>query len=55
MDLDVTAEGVEFEDQLKSLMEKECNRIQGYYFSKPFPPVEIESVLEKGSFNIDRM
>lgn len=55
MDLDVAAEGVEFEDQLKSLMEKECNRIQGYYFSKPFPPVEIESVLERGSFNIYRM
>lgn len=54
MDLDVTAEGVEFENQLKSLMEKECNRIQGYYFSKPFPSVEIESVLDKGFFDIGR-
>lgn len=53
MELDVTAEGVEFKDQLQSLIAKECNRIQGYYFSRPFPPVEIELALKKGFFDIE--
>ncbi|WP_411681692.1 EAL domain-containing protein [Clostridium thailandense] len=52
MELDVTAEGVEFKNQLQSLVDKECNRIQGYYFSKPFPPEEIEFDLKKGFFDI---
>jgi diguanylate cyclase (GGDEF)-like protein len=53
MDLDVIAEGVELEEQLQSLMEKECNRIQGYYFSRPFPAEKIEPLLDKGTFSID--
>ncbi|MBC2581050.1 EAL domain-containing protein [Clostridium sp. DJ247] len=52
MKLDVTAEGVEVEEQLKSLIKKECNRIQGYYFSKPFPAEQIEDILKVGSFDI---
>lgn len=41
MNLEVVAEGVELEEQLKSLEGKNCNKIQGYYFAKPLPPEEI--------------
>lgn len=41
MDLEVVAEGVELEEQLKSLEGKNCNKIQGYYFARPLPPQEI--------------
>lgn len=51
MNLDVTAEGVELEEQLVSLKKKECNRIQGYYFSRPFPSDKIETILKKGTFD----
>jgi EAL domain-containing protein (putative c-di-GMP-specific phosphodiesterase class I) len=33
--LEVTAEGVENERQVASLMAKRCNLAQGFYFSKP--------------------
>jgi diguanylate cyclase (GGDEF)-like protein len=36
--LDVIAEGVETEAELKFLQEKGCHIYQGYYFSKPLPP-----------------
>lgn len=35
--LTVTAEGVENEQQLKFLRERECDNIQGYLFGKPMP------------------
>lgn len=41
MDLEVVAEGVEQEEQLKSLEGKHCNKIQGYYFARPLPAEEI--------------
>lgn len=46
MDLEVVAEGVELEEQLKSLEGKNCNKIQGYYFAKPLPPEEIGSFIK---------
>jgi EAL domain-containing protein (putative c-di-GMP-specific phosphodiesterase class I) len=45
MHLEVVAEGVELEEQLKSLEGKNCNKIQGYYFAKPLPPEEINSLF----------
>lgn len=39
--LDVTAEGVEKENQFKLLMNKGCDRIQGYFISKP---LEVEKL-----------
>jgi EAL domain-containing protein (putative c-di-GMP-specific phosphodiesterase class I) len=36
----VIAEGVETENQLRLLKERNCDIIQGYYFSKPVPPEE---------------
>lgn len=46
MNLEVVAEGVELEEQLKSLEGKNCNKIQGYYFAKPLPPEEIGSFIK---------
>lgn len=39
------AEGIETEGQLKLLQDYQCNYGQGYYFSKPLPPKEFESLL----------
>ncbi|WP_181593049.1 bifunctional diguanylate cyclase/phosphodiesterase [Paenibacillus sp. YN15] len=45
MNLSVVAEGVETRDQLDRLAEQGCDRIQGYYFSRPLPPEELEAFL----------
>lgn len=42
MGMKVTAEGVETEEQLMFLQEKECTNIQGYFFSKPLPVHDFE-------------
>lgn len=44
--IEVTAEGVETEDQYKFLKKLGCNIIQGFYFAKPMPDTEFESLLE---------
>ena len=41
----VVAEGVETEEELKMLKEAGCDIIQGYYFSKPIPPSEMEKFV----------
>ena len=51
LDKKVVAEGVESFEQLKLLMQLECDFIQGYYFSKPIPLKEAISYLE--NFNFD--
>ncbi|WP_448553663.1 EAL domain-containing protein [Thalassotalea montiporae] len=43
--LTVVAEGVESGAQLRSLTMNDCDIIQGYYFSKPVPEVELKSFL----------
>ncbi|QZY57285.1 putative bifunctional diguanylate cyclase/phosphodiesterase [Crassaminicella profunda] len=48
MDLMVTAEGVETKDQFFTLKELQCNKAQGYFFSKPLPTADIEELLKKG-------
>lgn len=35
MNLDVVAEGVETRGQLNFLVDMGCNRVQGYFFSRP--------------------
>jgi len=42
----VVAEGVETSAQLRSLTENDCNVIQGYYFSKPIPEIEIMDFID---------
>ncbi|MGB8001576.1 MAG: EAL domain-containing protein [Anaerobacillus sp.] len=43
LNLQVIAEGVETSDQAQFLSEKGCDSIQGYFFSKPVTPDQIES------------
>lgn len=43
--LEVLAEGVENDQQLKFLKEQECNEIQGYYLSKPLSEKELKNLL----------
>ncbi|WP_367339540.1 EAL domain-containing protein [Aminivibrio sp.] len=40
---EIVAEGVETEDELHVLRELECDRVQGYYYSKPLLPEEFET------------
>ena len=43
--LDLIAEGVETKEQLAFLLENGCEKIQGYYFSRPIDVVAMESLL----------
>ena len=43
--LKVIAEGVETKNQLEFLYEKSCDEVQGFFYYKPLPAMEIESIL----------
>ena len=43
----ITAEGVETRDQLERLRQDGCDEIQGYYFSRPVPAVEVAEILAR--------
>ncbi|WP_210413671.1 EAL domain-containing protein [Leptospira ilyithenensis] len=43
--LKTIAEGVETIEQVRFLRERNCHEIQGYYFSKPLPSKELETLL----------
>lgn len=45
--LSITAEGVEYREQVEFLKSQGCDDIQGYYFSKPLPLAEYEKVLDR--------
>lgn len=47
INLKIVAEGVENEQQLEFLMNKGCDLIQGYYFSKPLSEEEFEELLKE--------
>jgi diguanylate cyclase (GGDEF)-like protein/PAS domain S-box-containing protein len=49
MHLSVTAEGVETKEQLDFLKNYNCDKAQGFLFSKPVPANEIEILFNKGS------
>ncbi len=38
----VVAEGVETAEQAQRLVELNCDRVQGYYFSRPLPPIDFD-------------
>ncbi|MDD5613004.1 MAG: EAL domain-containing protein [Gallionella sp.] len=42
------AEGVETSGQLSYLRLQGCDEVQGYYFSKPLPPVQFEAFVRQG-------
>lgn len=47
MNAKVIAEGVETKNQLDFLSRHDCDYIQGYYFSKPLPRKDFESMMER--------
>ncbi|MBM7557418.1 EAL domain-containing protein [Halanaerobacter jeridensis] len=57
LNLTVTAEGVEEYEQIKFLKENECERLQGYYYSKPVPRdsmlhfLEYKNNFEEGKYD----
>lgn len=46
LNLNVVAEGVEIAEQLQFLRDQGCNQMQGYLYSKPLPPAELEQLLK---------
>ncbi|PXF64183.1 EAL domain-containing protein [Kangiella spongicola] len=49
----VVAEGVETPYQVKALRDMKCEEIQGYIFSKPVPPWEMEAILTDPNYTLD--
>lgn len=45
LNLSVIAEGVETQAQVEFLRENDCHEVQGFHFSKPVSPREIETML----------
>ena len=45
--LKTVAEGIETEEQMEFVTECGCDMIQGYYFYKPMPIAEFESLIEE--------
>ena len=50
--LEVIAEGVETRAQLEFLRQANCPKMQGYLFSRPRPPEEVEHLLRHGSITL---
>jgi diguanylate cyclase (GGDEF) domain len=46
MGMSIVAEGVEEKEQLEYLMQYNCDKIQGFYYSKPLPEEEVIKLLE---------
>lgn len=49
LEMSVTAEGVEEKSQCEQLRTLDCDAIQGFYFSRPLPMAEYETLLDKGA------
>ena len=45
LDVPVVAEGVETEQQMKTLRDMGCQLVQGYYFSRPLPAEDFEKFI----------
>jgi EAL domain-containing protein (putative c-di-GMP-specific phosphodiesterase class I) len=48
LDMKVVAEGVETVDQHRELTSLGCDSCQGYYFARPMPAGEFETLLQQG-------
>lgn len=53
LDIQTLAEGVETKDQYEFLKEIGCEKVQGYYFSKPLPWDELETLLNKKDISFE--
>jgi EAL domain-containing protein (putative c-di-GMP-specific phosphodiesterase class I) len=51
--LEVTAEGVETEAELKYLRAQNCDRAQGWYFGKPVPSSELSAILAHANTELE--
>ena len=51
MGLTTIAEGVESEEQYRILKEEGVHEVQGYYFTKPVPAIDIEAVWLSGAYS----
>lgn len=54
MELHVVAEGVETREQLERLREIDCDYVQGYYFVRPVPREEFETLLREEGAVVER-
>lgn len=48
LEVDVVAEGVETDAQAEQLLAMGCNRLQGYYFSRPLAPDDADALVAEG-------
>jgi len=55
LDIQVVAEGVEKESEVKFLQAQNCEIIQGYYFSKPLTKEDFEEQILKSNKQLPRM
>jgi len=53
LNLNIIAEGVETVEQKNFIVENGCDNIQGYYYSRPIPALEMEEYLNKANFRKD--
>ncbi len=54
MGLQIIAEGVESKEQLTQLQAMHCDRIQGYYFSRPLAVGDFEIFMKNSNILIER-
>lgn len=48
LDISTVAEGVETRDQVEALTDLGCDHCQGFYFARPVPDAQIDSLLSHG-------
>ncbi|MDQ0345154.1 EAL domain-containing protein [Lederbergia wuyishanensis] len=53
LNINVIAEGVETEEQLRFLRDLKCNQVQGYLYSRPVKAAEFKELLKKGKIKIN--
>ena len=52
LELEVIAEGIETEEQLRFLAARDCNSLQGFHISRPLPFNELLSFLKNSQAQI---
>jgi diguanylate cyclase (GGDEF)-like protein/PAS domain S-box-containing protein len=47
LDIEVIAEGVESEEHVRTLMQMSCDQAQGYFYSRPLKPADLEAFAHR--------